>query len=316
MLLLLLSCLLPAANGKSCLRCWTELPALVDYDLQVLWGTPGPPVELSQNLHTLFMEEHGVTEPWYLAPNHLEEETAEFFNHIDEAIKNFWDDKSLLLLEIDNNKKLFLDKLGKISKMLKEKALQSLYHLTPLAACNKSCVLHPPMEVTNCVTCRQHHLSCNDPTLCPAWHPQVIIWITSIGFFLLLAAVAGSGRAVESEEWKHRWDRSPGWTLSTLVPLCQATTGGSLLQMGKSSSSCLEVLCNLRVLVNILPLVSPDLGWEQLQSSEAPGPCISFCGSPELTLLYIVPLLKHPCTILIRLCLLLPAGTWADAAQP
>lgn len=66
MLLLLLCCLLPAANGKSCLLCWPGLPALIDYDLQILWGTPGPPTELSQSLHTLFLKDHVFIEPWYL----------------------------------------------------------------------------------------------------------------------------------------------------------------------------------------------------------------------------------------------------------
>lgn len=66
MLLLLLSCLLPATNGKNCLQCWQELPALIDYDLQILWGTPGPPAELSQSLHSLFMDNHSSPENSYL----------------------------------------------------------------------------------------------------------------------------------------------------------------------------------------------------------------------------------------------------------
>ena len=66
MLLLLLRCLLPTATGKSCLHCWPELPALIDYDLQILWGTPGPPVELSHSLHSLFLDTHAFLESWYL----------------------------------------------------------------------------------------------------------------------------------------------------------------------------------------------------------------------------------------------------------
>ncbi|KAF4026555.1 hypothetical protein G4228_018399 [Cervus hanglu yarkandensis] len=74
MLLLLLSCLLPATNGKNCLQCWQELPALIDYDLQILWGTPGPPAELSQSLHSLFMDNHSSPENSYLdKPSLLEE---------------------------------------------------------------------------------------------------------------------------------------------------------------------------------------------------------------------------------------------------
>lgn len=124
MLLLLLSYLLPAADtyGKNCLHCWPELPALIDYDLQILWGTPGPPPELSQSLYSLFLERRVLLDPWYLgkvqpqdqesrlAPlpglrsyspdlpsfhipfsdeDHLEEELAKLFNHIDQAIKTF-----------------------------------------------------------------------------------------------------------------------------------------------------------------------------------------------------------------------------------
>lgn len=68
MLLLLLCSLLPAteASGKNCLHCWPELPALIDYDLQILWDTPGPPSELSQSLHSLFLEPQVFREPWYL----------------------------------------------------------------------------------------------------------------------------------------------------------------------------------------------------------------------------------------------------------
>lgn len=68
MLLLLLSSLLPATdtNRKNCLHCWPQLPALVDYDLQILWGAPGPPSELSQSLRSLFLEAHTFQEPWYL----------------------------------------------------------------------------------------------------------------------------------------------------------------------------------------------------------------------------------------------------------
>ncbi|XP_023597118.1 testis-expressed protein 51 [Trichechus manatus latirostris] len=103
MLFFLLSCLLPAADGGSCFRCWPELPALVDYDLQVLWGTPGPPAELSQNR------------------DHLEEEAAKFFNNIDLAIKKSRDDKLVLLDEIDTFRKIFSERLNKISEALKEK---------------------------------------------------------------------------------------------------------------------------------------------------------------------------------------------------
>ncbi|XP_025784447.1 testis-expressed protein 51 [Puma concolor] len=130
MLLLLLGCLLPAANGKSCLLCWPGLPALIDYDLQILWGTPGPPTELSQN------------------QNRMEEAAAKLFNHIDEAIKKFRDNKPSLLEEIHIQQKVFTEKLDEISEELKEKDLRST------------------LEVMNCANCKTHFLTCKDPTLC------------------------------------------------------------------------------------------------------------------------------------------------------
>ncbi|XP_049743890.1 testis-expressed protein 51 [Elephas maximus indicus] len=156
MLFFLLGCLLPTADGESCFRCWPELPALVDYDLQVLWGTPGPPAELSQNR------------------DHLEEEAAKLFNNIDLAIKKSRDDKLVLLGEIDTFKKLFSERLNKISEALKEKDLR------------------PHMEVTNCINCKKHYLSCHDPTLCPGW-TSMAKWGTSMGIILPLAAIAGGG---------------------------------------------------------------------------------------------------------------------------
>ncbi|XP_030179544.1 testis-expressed protein 51 [Lynx canadensis] len=137
MLLLLLSCLLPAANGKSCLLCWPGLPALIDYDLQILWGTPGPPTELSQN------------------QNRMEEAAAKLFNHIDEAIKKFRDNKPSLLEEIHIQQKVFTEKLDEISEELKEKDLRST------------------LEVMNCANCKTHFLTCKDPTLCPDLLPTL-----------------------------------------------------------------------------------------------------------------------------------------------
>ncbi|XP_024895339.1 testis-expressed protein 51 [Pteropus alecto] len=133
MLLLLLSYLLPAAdtNGKNCLHCWPELPALIDYDLQILWGTPGPPSELSQN------------------QDHLEEELAKLFNHIDQAIKTFRNDKPLLLEEVHIQKKLFSERLSELPEKLKNKDLPS------------------SLEVINCANCKRHILTCKDPTICP-----------------------------------------------------------------------------------------------------------------------------------------------------
>jgi hypothetical protein len=120
---LLLICLLPSTKGKTCLRCWPELPALLDYDLQILWGSPGPPAELSQSIRSLFLEDSALLKPWYLGEtwpgnrdqghhfaspgpyspdfppshdsssdrDHLEEQTAKFFNQVDHAIKKLRD---------------------------------------------------------------------------------------------------------------------------------------------------------------------------------------------------------------------------------
>ncbi|PNJ58551.1 TEX51 isoform 10, partial [Pongo abelii] len=84
-------CLLPTIEGKNCLRCWPELSALIDYDLQILWGTPGPPTELSQSIHSLFLEDNNFLKPWYLDRDHLEEETAKFFTQVHQAIKTLRD---------------------------------------------------------------------------------------------------------------------------------------------------------------------------------------------------------------------------------
>nr|XP_008507767.1 PREDICTED: uncharacterized protein LOC103542607 [Equus przewalskii] len=130
MLLLLLGCLLPAANGRSCFHCWPELPALIDYDLQILWGTPGPPAELSQSLHSLFLEAHDSPEAWYLDEDHLEEETAKLFDHVDQAIKKLRDDKPLLLEEIRVHKQLFCERLDEVSEELMEKACPSSHRPT------------------------------------------------------------------------------------------------------------------------------------------------------------------------------------------
>nr|KAF6451274.1 testis expressed 51 [Molossus molossus] len=157
MLLLLLGCLLPAteARERTCLRCWPALPALMDYDLQVLWGAPEPPKELSRN------------------QDHLEKETARLFDHIDKAIKNFRVDTTSLLEEINIWKQLFSTSLSKISEELKDKDL------------------HSNLEVINCVNCRTHLLTCEDLTLCPGRTQQTFLWAVSLGITLPLAVIAG-----------------------------------------------------------------------------------------------------------------------------
>ncbi|XP_048953115.1 testis-expressed protein 51 isoform X7 [Canis lupus dingo] len=184
MLLLLLGCLLPPTNGKSCLHCWPELPPLIDYDLQILWGTPGPPAELSQSVHSLFLKRDRVfLEPQYLDQDHMEEATAKLFNHIDETIKKFRDDKPSLLEEIGIQKQVFTDRLNKISEELKERA--PFLDDTPTL----------PSSV-----CLPQHLSFS--TISPSWAAcnktcdrtrSTVTWVVSLGIILLLAAIAGSG---------------------------------------------------------------------------------------------------------------------------
>ncbi|KAM7247367.1 hypothetical protein CapIbe_001320 [Capra ibex] len=139
MLLLLLSCLLPTTNGKNCLQCWQELPALIDYDLQILWGTPGPPAELSQS------------------QDHLEEAAGTLFTHIDKAIKKLRDDKPSLLEEVRVLKQQFSKQLEDVSEGLKDKDIRSA------------------LEVISCTTCQKHFLTCQDPDLCPGqWRTKLL----------------------------------------------------------------------------------------------------------------------------------------------
>ncbi|XP_062940194.1 testis-expressed protein 51 [Cynocephalus volans] len=200
MLPLLLICLLPHTDGKNCFLCWPELPPLVDYDLQILWGTPQPPTELTQSLHSLFTEENNILKPHFLDRDHLEEETAKFFNQVDQAIRKLRDDKAVLLEEIHLQKTLFSEKLNERYKELKEKA------------CNKSCDIHSTLEVTECADCRTHFLSCNDPAICPARNPEIFKWALSLGLALLLA-IAGdftfSGTGGRRRSKKRYYKRRP-----------------------------------------------------------------------------------------------------------
>ncbi|XP_065381366.1 testis-expressed protein 51 [Macaca fascicularis] len=206
MLPLLIICLLPAIEGKNCLRCWPELSAWIDYDLQILWGTPGPPTELSQSVHSLFLEDNNFLKPWYLGKaqpgdrelylaslpdlgsysldfsftcisssdrDHLEEETAKFFTQVHQAIKTLRDDKTVLLKEIDMHKNLFTARLNKISDGLKEKDIRST------------------LKVTSCADCRTYFLSCNDPTICLGRNRRMSLWAVSLSSALLLAITGG-----------------------------------------------------------------------------------------------------------------------------
>ncbi|XP_037377713.1 testis-expressed protein 51 isoform X2 [Talpa occidentalis] len=180
MLLLLLGCFLPATLGKRCLHCWPELSALMDYDLQILWGTPGPPTELSQSIHNMFLNKQVSPQLWYLGQDQLEEEAAILFIQIDEAIKRLRDDRQQLMDEIQIQKQMFAEKLIKRSEELKEKA------------CNNSCEFWTT-EVMNCVSCEIHYLTCHDSTLCPVKRKWDIVWAVIFSISLLLATMAGGG---------------------------------------------------------------------------------------------------------------------------
>ncbi|XP_059734644.1 testis-expressed protein 51 isoform X3 [Bos taurus] len=214
MLLLLLSCLLPTTNGKNCLQCWQELPALIDYDLQILWGTPGPPAELSQSLHSLFMDNQSSPENSYLGQDHLEEAAGTLFTHIDKAIKKLRDDKPSLLEEVRVLKQQFSKELEDVSEGLKDKgeSCDSCSHPSPSqlclppqklslstispswAACNESCDIRSTLEVISCTTCQKHFLTCQDPAVCPgAWTGKNFRWAMGIGIALPLATLAGGG---------------------------------------------------------------------------------------------------------------------------
>nr|XP_020769213.1 uncharacterized protein TEX51 isoform X5 [Odocoileus virginianus texanus] len=214
MLLLLLSCLLPATNGKNCLQCWQELPALIDYDLQILWGTPGPPAELSQSLHSLFMNNHSSPENSYLGQDHLEEAAGTLFTHIDKAIKKLRDDKPSLLEEVRVLKQQFSKELEDISEGLKDKGERwgwPLLITQPVTsqrpACNESCDIRSTLEVISCTTCQKHFLTCQDPALCPAWTGKNFRWAMGIGIALPLVTLAGDVTFSGSRRRKRRRTR-------------------------------------------------------------------------------------------------------------
>ncbi|XP_034373521.1 testis-expressed protein 51 [Arvicanthis niloticus] len=179
--LVLLICFLAGTTGKNCLRCWPELLAMIDYDLQVLWGSPGPPTELSQSLHSFFLENNTLFLPWYLARDSLDEETATFFTHVHNAIKKLRDDKPALLEEIRVQKSLLAERLKERSQDLMQKV------------CNDSCDILSETEVTACADCQKLYLSCNDPTFCTATVTRSYKWVVIFFTILMLLAVAGIG---------------------------------------------------------------------------------------------------------------------------
>ncbi|XP_063114797.1 testis-expressed protein 51 isoform X2 [Cavia porcellus] len=222
MLRLLLICLLPGTSGENCLRCWSDLPALLDYDLQILWGTPGPPAELSQSLHSLFQEDNDLFQTWYLDRDLVEEETAKLFNQVDQAIGKFRDDKALLLREIHMHKDLFAQRLNKRAEGLREQT------------CNKSCGFRSKMEVTTCANCKAHFLSCNDPVFCPARDLQSNKWtMLLLGFGIALPLITAGGviSCGSRRRRRRRQKRSPHCCLC-LAPRNKGVTHLSKINRG------------------------------------------------------------------------------------
>ncbi|XP_074158266.1 testis-expressed protein 51 [Sminthopsis crassicaudata] len=121
MFLLLLSSLFPSLGEGSCLRCWPDLLPLVQYDLEILWGSHQPPLYLSTCLRMLLLKKNVPVNPHFSDRAHLEEETAVFFNHLHIAIKEWRSDKARLLNKIQIHGRIFLQGLQKAAQELKNK---------------------------------------------------------------------------------------------------------------------------------------------------------------------------------------------------
>ncbi|TKC44679.1 hypothetical protein EI555_020466, partial [Monodon monoceros] len=191
-------CLLPTANGKSCLHCWPELPALIDYDLQILWGTPGPPAELSHSLHSLFLDSHAFLESCYLGQDHLEEAAGTLFTHIDKAIEKFRDDKPSLLEEVHVLKQQFSKHLEDLSEELKEKTSAPHWKSSAVpTARHTSSPAKTPLSAQ--VSGQPAILACSRPTstsksiVVSGLTRRNLVWAVSLGIALPLAALAGGG---------------------------------------------------------------------------------------------------------------------------
>nr|XP_045004552.1 testis-expressed protein 51 [Jaculus jaculus] len=219
MLPLLLLCLLPGADGKSCFLCWPELPALLDYDLQILWGSPGPPIELSQSLHSLLLGEDQLLRSWYLDQDHLEEEAARLFNHIDQAIKKLRDDKPSLLEEVRVQKNLFTERLNERSEGLKQRGKKRVSpHPLPSPSPDlqrqprlpqEYWPAHTPdirstLEVTDCTNCQTRFLSCHDPAICPGRNNQTYKWAIILISSVMFLAAAGISCYYLWLQWKKK----------------------------------------------------------------------------------------------------------------
>ncbi|XP_072469518.1 testis-expressed protein 51 isoform X2 [Notamacropus eugenii] len=190
MFFLLLSSLFPSLGEGSCLRCWSDLLPLVQYDLEVLWGSRQPPLYLSTCLRVLLFKKNVPVNPQFLDRAHLEEEAAIFFSHLDVAIKEWRSDKIRLLNKIQIHGKGFLQGLQKAARELKDKV------------CSESCITGPSTEVANCINCKKYYLTCKDPVLCNEALLPRTIWIGSTIILILCVFVSTFGSVLYYFWWR------------------------------------------------------------------------------------------------------------------
>ncbi|XP_056649699.1 testis-expressed protein 51 isoform X2 [Monodelphis domestica] len=218
MLFLLLSPLFPSLGEGSCLRCWPDLIPLVQYDLEVLWGSHQPPLYLATCLRVLLFKKNVPVNPQFLDRAHLEEEAAIFFNNLDAAIKEWRSDKIKLLAKIQIHGKRFLQGLQKAAQELKDTVLfPQLCHpqthphsssgsfpiilLFP-AVCSPSCSSGPSTEVVDCISCEKYYMTCKDSVLCKDTFLPQTLWIGITIIFILCIFVSTFGAGLYYFWWR------------------------------------------------------------------------------------------------------------------
>ncbi|XP_074071056.1 testis-expressed protein 51 isoform X2 [Macrotis lagotis] len=223
MFFLLFISLFPSLGEGSCLRCWPDLLPLVQYDLEILWGSHQPPQYLSTCLRTILLKKNVPVNPHFLDRAHLEEEAAIFFNHLDTAIKEWRSDKIKLLNKIQIHGKGFLQGLQKAAWELKNKVLfpsSSIHRPTapPIpphsssgsfptilsfpTVCSQTCLPGLPKEIANCISCKKHYVTCKDHVLCQDVLLPQILWIGSSIIFILCVCVSTFGSGLYYFWWR------------------------------------------------------------------------------------------------------------------